>query len=109
MEYNDSETFNSESSSFNSEYEENATSKKIAELKKEIAKLENTNKIKQGKTKKVLMLNQPEILEAKSSDGKLATKIKKGLLNRKNDTTKMKKGLSNQKVILNSLAMSLNR
>jgi hypothetical protein len=54
MEYNDSETTetsNSESSSFNSEYEENETSKKIAELKQEIAKLENTNKIKQKKQK----------------------------------------------------------
>ncbi|RGB42518.1 hypothetical protein C1646_750841 [Rhizophagus diaphanus] len=35
MEYNDSETSNTESSSFNSEYEENETSKKIAELKQE--------------------------------------------------------------------------
>ncbi|POG75919.1 hypothetical protein GLOIN_2v1769530 [Rhizophagus irregularis DAOM 181602=DAOM 197198] len=81
MEYNDSETTetsNSESSSFNSEYEENETSKKIAELKQEIAKLENTNKIKQKKTKKLLTLNQPKISEAKSSDSKLAMKIKKG-------------------------------
>ncbi|UZO01513.1 uncharacterized protein OCT59_012611 [Rhizophagus irregularis] len=74
MEYNDSETTetsNSESSSFNSKYEENETSKKIAELKQEIAKLENTNKIKQKKTKKLLILNQPKISEAKSSDSKL--------------------------------------
>ncbi|GET60573.1 hypothetical protein GLOIN_2v1779028 [Rhizophagus irregularis DAOM 181602=DAOM 197198] len=81
MEYNDSETTetsNSESSSFNSEYEENETSKKIAELKQEIAKLENTNKIKQKKTKKLLTLNQPKISEAKSTDSKLAMKIKKG-------------------------------
>ena len=45
MEYNDSETSNSESSSFNSEYKENATSTKIANLK-------NTNKIKKKKQKK---------------------------------------------------------
>ena len=75
MEYNDSET--SESSSFNSEYEENEMPKKIAELKQEIAKLENTNKIKQKKTKKLLTLNQPKISEGKSSDSKLAKRIVK--------------------------------
>ncbi|PKY63595.1 hypothetical protein RhiirA4_493155 [Rhizophagus irregularis] len=61
MKYSDSETFNSESSYFNK------------------------------KNKKSIDIKSTKNIEDKSSDSKLAMKIKKGSLNRKNDTTRMKK------------------